>query len=369
MRQAHSTQVSSTKLFTVLILLALAAGALARPAWSDQTPAQRYLHLRNTIQGALLPQSRLNDVLANPDSYYGQVVEASGRVVGDATTGGSRLLILEIGTVSTDIQVPDDIAQSSPWLDTGNVVRVLVQAPPKSASTGTLQLLAAAPEADVSQLERQIALSSREQQARSSARRFGRSRYESGRGLVFDSRGLPAGNPTEPLAGDALRVYPFYRAQIARLNPRLSDEEVDTITTEILRDSVACQIDPRLIIAMIIAESDFNPDATSSKGAVGLGQLMPETAAGMGVDDPYDPRQNIAAAVQILSGNVNKYGGSRDGVVPLNTLLLTMAAYNAGSGAVRKYHGIPPYRETQRYVRRVAELYHELAPDAEIADR
>lgn len=371
MRFRFSTQVRSARLFLLAAgFVLLAAGVCVRPALADTSAAQRYLHLRNSIAGALLPQADLNAVLSNPDSYYGRVVEASGRVVGDATTSGSRLVILQVGNVSADLDVPQAISESSPWLEAGNVVRVLVQAPPKSDTSGALRLIAVAPEADVSQLERQIALSSPPANALShtASARYGRGGYETARGIVFDYRGLTPGHPTQSLPSGALAVYPFYRAQIARLNRRLSDAEIDSITTDILADSASCQIDPRLIIAMIIAESDFNPYSISPKGAVGLGQLMPETAAGMGVD-PYDTDQNIRGAVEILSGNVNKYGGSKGGVVPLNTLLMTMAAYNAGSGAVQKYHGIPPYRETQRYVRKVAELYHRLAPDAVVADR
>lgn len=368
MRLLPSTQVQCTQLLPVAAcFVLLAAWVSLRPALADSSAAQRYLHLRNSIAGALLPQSELNSVLSNPDSYYGKVVEASGRVVGDATTAGSRLVILQIGDVSADVEVPEAISDSSPWLEAGNVVRALVQAPPKTDTSGALRLIAVAPEADVSQLERQIALSS--PPTRTASSRYGRGGYESGRGITFDYRGLQSGHPTAPLPDGALEVYPFYRAQIARLNRHLSGYEVDAITTDILADSAACRIDPRLIIAMIIAESDFNPDSTSPKGAMGLGQLMPETAAGMGVTDPYNPDQNIRAAVEILSGSVNKYGGTKDGVVPLNTLLMTMAAYNAGSGAVKKYHGIPPYRETERYVRKVATLYHELAPDAVVADQ
>ena len=78
-------------------------------------------------------------------------------------------------------------------------------------------------------------------------------------------------------------------------------------------------------------------NANAATGARGLGQLMPETAAGLGVRNAYDDVQNIGAAVHILSGNVAKYGGAdADGTVPLNTLLLTMAAYNAGPGSVQE---------------------------------
>ena len=107
----------------------------------------------------------------------------------------------------------------------------------------------------------------------------------------------------------------------------------------------------RLVVAMMIAESGFDIYSTSRTGAMGLGQLMPETARGLGVTNAYDPVQNIAASVRLLRGHLDQYGGQ---------ITLTMAAYNAGPGAVRKYHGVPPYRETQRYVAKVADLYRQL---------
>jgi soluble lytic murein transglycosylase-like protein len=172
------------------------------------------------------------------------------------------------------------------------------------------------------------------------------------------------GNPGHPIAQlppEALAVYTPYRRFIANYNRHLNDIEVDTITTSILYYSAREHLDPRLVIAMIMAESSFNINSTSNKGAIGLGQLMPGTAAGLGVSNPYDPIQNVGGSVILLANHVRKYGGvGPGGIVPLNTLLLSMAAYNAGSGAVRKYGGVPPYRETQKYVRRVATFYRYL---------
>jgi soluble lytic murein transglycosylase len=107
-------------------------------------------------------------------------------------------------------------------------------------------------------------------------------------------------------------------------------------------------IDPDLIRAVIKTESDFNPAARSHKGAMGLMQLMPDTARLHNVMDAYNPDENIEAGVRHLRMLLDRYQGSVE---------LSLAAYNAGSGAVERHGGIPPYVETREYVRRVLHFY------------
>lgn len=117
--------------------------------------------------------------------------------------------------------------------------------------------------------------------------------------------------------------------------------EKDTVFELATRYGNHYNVDPRLVLAVIRAESNFNPKAISSAGAKGLMQLMPGTARLMGVHNPFDPEENIAGGVRYLAKLAGEFN---------NDTRLTLAAYNAGPGNVRKHGGVPPFRETQAYV-------------------
>ncbi|MDD3014316.1 MAG: lytic transglycosylase domain-containing protein [Candidatus Gastranaerophilales bacterium] len=125
--------------------------------------------------------------------------------------------------------------------------------------------------------------------------------------------------------------------------------EVDSIIKKCAKEN---NIDENLVKAVIKAESGFNTKAKSPVGALGLMQLMPSTAKGLGVDDPFDPEQNITGGTKYLKGLINRFDGRLD---------YALAAYNAGSGAVQKYGGIPPYPETQNYVKKVLDYQKQFS--------
>ena len=107
-------------------------------------------------------------------------------------------------------------------------------------------------------------------------------------------------------------------------------------------------VDPALVRAVIETESNWNPSARSRKGAMGLMQLIPTTAQRFGVNDAFNPKQNVDAGVRYLKTLLERYNGNLD---------LALAAYNAGEGAVDRAHGIPAYRETRSYVQKVQNAY------------
>ena len=111
-------------------------------------------------------------------------------------------------------------------------------------------------------------------------------------------------------------------------------------------------LDPKLLAAVVRVESDGDPSARSPKGAMGLMQLMPGTAAKLGVTDPFDPVQNMVGGSRHLKGLIDSYGD----------ISLGLAAYNAGEGAVDRHQGIPPFRETETFVRRVLDIYDSNQP-------
>jgi len=123
------------------------------------------------------------------------------------------------------------------------------------------------------------------------------------------------------------------------------------IYEHIIRDAAAeYNIDAALIRAIVEAESSFDPSVVSKAGAEGLMQLMPELADELGVTDSFDPRDNIMGGARYLKGLLEQYDGDID---------KTLAGYNAGPGNVERYGGVPPFKETKKYVKNIKRLLRE----------
>ena len=144
----------------------------------------------------------------------------------------------------------------------------------------------------------------------------------------------------------------------SRLHTTLSERELEPV---IRRHSSQHQLHPALIRAIIKAESDFDPRAVSRAGAIGLMQLMPQTALRLDVRDMYDPDDNVGGGTKYLRQLLNRFHGN---------LPLALAAYNAGENAVDRYQALPPFHETRQYVRKVLGYYRTfLIRDGVILER
>ncbi len=156
---------------------------------------------------------------------------------------------------------------------------------------------------------------------------------------------VPAAKQSHRVAG-APQVQPYFPKELA-LALRESEDapEPDRSDYEAIIEEAASKngLDPDLVMAVVKAESSLKPNAVSRAGAQGLMQLMPATAASLGVSDPFDPAQNIEAGTRYLKSQIDRFGSTE----------LALAAYNAGPGNVVKYGGVPPFNETRNYVSRV----------------
>jgi len=140
--------------------------------------------------------------------------------------------------------------------------------------------------------------------------------------------------------------FKLFLREKPKINPRYSTKKYDDI---IAKASQQYGVSFPLLKAIIKAESDFDPQAVSKKGAKGLMQIMPENFKLLGIKDPFDPSQNIHAGARYFKQMYDRFKGK---------LALSLAAYNAGPKAVDRYQTVPPYEETEEYVKRVLKFYY-----------
>lgn len=157
------------------------------------------------------------------------------------------------------------------------------------------------------------------------------------------------------LAPFVATVLVAYASALRSFHPALDDAHAIRLAARVVAEADAAQVDARLVVALVAVESAWNPRAVSPAGARGLGQLMPGTAAGLGVD-PDDAEANLHGTVVHLAGLLARYRG----LPAQDRYVRAIAAYNAGAGAVDRYGGVPPYAETRLEVRRVIGLWRRL---------
>lgn len=275
-----------------------------------------------------------------------RVMELQGKVKGTFQVGNRFSLLLErtdgrSETVDSD-SVPD-------WLQMNDVRARLIVRATRADETSPIRavLIAAAAEDQIAPIE--------EAEARRALEEARRKARPDPRTASFASTQIP--KEWSLPSAQACQVYAAY---IKRVNPRLANSQALEIATGIIGFSLRYGVDARLIMAMVMTESSFKPGEKSRAGAMGLGQLMPSNVREMGLTNAYDTTQNLYATVKLVRGHLSDYD-SKFGGRTFQSLVLALAAYNAGPGAVRRYGGVPPYRETQNYVDRVLRLFYEFA--------
>lgn len=164
-------------------------------------------------------------------------------------------------------------------------------------------------------------------------------------GNIYGSDDIDTSSVTNDILKRAIQEVNDARRDYSKPQIRTSNSQILDMVNNVARKH---GVDEKLVQAVIKQESGFNPKAKSKVGAMGLMQLMPSTAKSLGVKDPYNPQQNVEGGVKYLKSMLKKYNGN---------VILALAAYNAGPNAVDKYSGVPPYKETQNYVKNILANY------------
>lgn len=320
-----------------ILRAALLVAAVAVSAFAPAQSLQDYVQLRKHYG-----ITRAAGVEALGSFVGSRVVEIQGVIKGSFTVDDRSTLMLEKAGGGTEMIESDALPE---WLQ-GNEIsaRLLVRATRATAGSSLYaKLIMAAPETSIAKIEANAARKAVEDAKKTKARSQG------------PSRGGPPRKAAREYNLPANEVTPIYAGFIKNRNKKLTDAEAYRIAQGIIGFSLKYGVDARLIMAMVMVESDFDPKSTSRSGAMGLGQLMPGTAKWMGVNDAYDSIDNLSGTVKLVRTHLDEYRAKTG--EDFNSLVLALAAYNAGDGAVKRHGGVPPYRETQNYVRRVVGLY------------
>lgn len=349
-------------LFVLPVAAAPAARTPARPSPHPQADAYFAAYDRSSPLTAFDP----GEILAAPGTYRGRMVEVRGMVNGLLGTERRTHLLIRRTEERDSVQVslPEGRTREDyPFLDTGVHVRVLCRPPDETApAPGQLELVIAVREAEALMADATRAALAEQARLEEAARRRAAEERKKLQQKRLASRGVTGstyGRAPQSRAG----YVAIYAEAVRYFNPRLAEVEAQRIASAIIDNSVRHGLDARLVMAVIAAESNFNQNAVSRKGAMGLGQLMPGTAGGLGVANAFDIDQNLEGSTRLLRNHIQNM--SKDGRPTPQALRLALACYNAGAGAVRRHGGVPPYRETRNYIRKITRLYYQLLPDWE----
>lgn len=345
-------------------LILFCAAALLTPAHASSYPqANRYYQVRDKAQ-QIVETWQPAELQLHARRFAGKLVEVRGTVTGCAGSDSQRTLLIASGEGLPTIAVSVAGATLDPewsFLDVGAAVRCLCRVVVmEGGASGSLEVVIPVREEEAAAVDRE-----REKLRAAAVQRAQRTERP------LASRGVGAGAYRAAAAAGragggaaSLRGYSWnqlvsqYSGAVRHFNPRLSPTDAQALANIILNYSVRYGLDARLVMAVIAVESNFNANAVSPVGAMGLGQLMPGTASDLGVGNAFDVRENLEGSTRLLSQHVRNM--SPDGRVTEEAVKLALACYNAGAGAVKKHKGIPPYRETQNYVTKITRLYRQM---------
>ena len=357
--------VSATLLSAALTLPVARAWALTYPPTPEEARTQ-YLQLYQTLRAQGPPAPEL--LAAVDPSLRGKVFELTGKLQSSmcwrTPQGESRYIFL----LQTDgaVAVALSCNEALEGVCLNDPVRVLASLPTTSDSTefclyGLVRQadLATAPPATPAVAVAAVPVPLPAPTAKPPLASSERPSPTVARSAVWDGvPGGPNGAPQTALpdVGIPQAGLNRWKAWVAKHNSDLSDLQLELTVRWVIIYSALAGIDHHLSFAMIRAESDFHPMCLSHAGAMGMTQLMPCNLDDMKVSNPWNVQQNLRGGIQLLSDELHKFADRPN----YEQCILGLAAYNAGPNAVKKYGGVPPYQETQTYVKRVSQQFYDL---------
>lgn len=368
----HRLTILLAAMAIVSLCACASTGLTAVQSVDATTAATQYSQMRADLQATTDVSPDV--VAARALEMRGKIVEIAGEIVGRTThdADSPSPLSIVIRPDKTDASVFVDAPQDYPAIEVGNSVHVLLELPAQAHPLDHYVLRAIV-------LTDHLPLEQRNSAVRPATRSEPTERKQGNAIKPGPLADLPSGGATGQTSqelGQSAVARPgsefpsneqwgtteavnAWSAWVSKRNSRLSDLQARLIAECVLYYSQKYRIDHRLAFAMIRYESDFNPSCRSHAGAMGLTQLMPGTARSVGVSDPWDIRQNIMGGIRYLAAQLYKYEGRSN----YEQTILGLACYNAGPNAVKRAGGVPNYAETQRYVKRVTDLFRQLWED------
>jgi len=359
-------------LLAAVVVISAVAAADDEATYCEKPEAAtaRYLDARRQLQA--LTAVPIATLVARGPEVSGRVVEIAGKIVGRTAQAcnAEAPVSFVLRTGSSEQSVFIDSETEHPLIRIGNAVHVLAEFPANGHPLEHYRMREIVLSVDLPESERNAAAPGPKTGAKPPDVQMNIIKQNPLAGQPPDTASnasSPAQPETAPVArpgtelpdrqqwGSSEAVNTWVQ-WVQQRNPKLTDLQARLIVECVLYYSYKFAIDHRLAFAMIRYESDFDPTCRSHAGAMGLTQLMPGTARSLGVANPWDIQQNIMGGLKYLSEQLYSYGSRSH----YEQTILGLACYNAGPNAVKRAGGVPNITETQRYVKRVSDLFLQL---------